>query len=114
MKRLIAIIGAAAFIPGCTIDKGEVPVPQAPCDTTLTYSQNIQPLIALHCTDPGCHQPASPEGDLTSYQGVKTKVDNGRLKQKVLVEGSMPPTGPLSMEEKRKIECWLENGAKEN
>jgi hypothetical protein len=114
MRFIIIISIAGAVIAGCTFDKGDIPVPTVPCDTTLTYSANIQALVSIHCTNPGCHQPASVEGDLTNYNGLKIKVDNGKLKQKVLVEGSMPPTTPLNAEDKRKIECWLVIGAPEN
>ena len=111
--RILVLICSVAFAAGCSSDKGEVPVPEIPCDTTLTYSANIQQIISINCTDPGCHQPASIEGDLTHYNGVKVKVDNGKLRQRVLIEGTMPPTAPLNAEDKRKIECWLEGGAKE-
>lgn len=99
--RSLFFIGLIALIASCSFDKGEVAVPQISYDTTLTFS-SIQPIIILNCTDPGCHQPASPEGDLTTYSSVKMKADNGRLKQKVLTEGAMPPVAPLGEEEKEK------------
>ena len=93
MKGL-AFITMVALIASCSFDKGEVVAPQIPCDTTLTFSSGIQPLVTLHCTDPGCHQPASAEGDLTTYSGVKIKADNGKLKQKVLTKEQCLPLLP--------------------
>ena len=114
MRAFVFISIVIAFIAGCTFDKGSVPIPQEPCDTTHTYTSNIQQLISVNCTDPGCHQPGSTEGDLTAYNTLRLKVDNGMLRTKVVIQGTMPPTAPLSTSDKRKIECWLDNGAPEN
>jgi hypothetical protein len=116
MRYLVAIMLMTTFIVACTFDKAEVPVP-APlyCDTLpATYSAHISVIISTNCTGPGCHQAGSSEGDLTTYFGVKQKASSGKLRQRVLVDKTMPPTGPLSREDIMRLECWLASGAPEN
>ena len=111
MKQLITwIVIMAAFAGACTSDKGEIPQPAAPsCDTTITYTSSIKAIVSSNCTNT-CHQAGSAEGDLTNYEGLKLKAQSGRLRQMVIVEKKMPPSGPLPAEEIRKIECWLDAG----
>lgn len=50
------------------------------CDTTrFTFSGAVMPLMNTYCK--GCHNPASPGGgvDLSTYAGVKTSAQSGRL-----------------------------------
>lgn len=111
---LIAII-AGSMLEGCTVDKGEAAV-SLPCDTTrITYANTVQAIVSTNCTTtPGCHQPASPEGDMTGYELLMLKVSSGAFRQRVIVDKTMPPTGPLPLEERQKIECWLREGAPQN
>jgi hypothetical protein len=79
-----------------------------------TYNANIKPIISASCTSSGCHNAGSSNGDFTTYNGLKQKVDNGSIENRVLKEKNMPPSSPLSLDDRKKIKCWIENGALNN
>lgn len=115
ISKYFLFITAAALFTGCTTEKGEVPE-SLPCDTSMiTYTNTIERIVSTNCTTaPGCHLRGASEGDMTSYQGLMLKVNSQALKQRVLIDKTMPPTGPLSIEDRQKIQCWLNEGAPEN
>lgn len=79
-----------------------------------TYSTDIKPIISNNCTLSGCHAAGSPNGDFTTYTGLKSVADNGKLNEQVIIDKKMPPSGPLSLDDRKKIKCWLNNGAPNN
>ena len=84
------------------------------CDGTVySFSQQVQPLMNKSCNTSGCHSQNSTLGDFTAYNGVRTKVDNGSLKARIL-DGTMPVNTTLTVEEKKIIVCWVEAGALDN
>ena len=79
------------------------------------YNANIKPIITANCTFiGGCHAAGSAYGDLSTHAGLKAKVDNGSLNTRVLVDKNMPPSGALSLDDRKKIKCWINNGAPNN
>jgi hypothetical protein len=85
------------------------------CSTIASaYNANIKSIINATCISSGCHNSGSNNGDFTSYAGVKVKVDNGSLDRRVLTDKNMPPSGALSLDNRKKIKCWIENGAPNN
>lgn len=79
------------------------------------YSMNIRPvLISAACSMQGCHNANSQYGDLTNYAGVKAKVNNGSMYLRVVKQGNMPPSGALSIDDRKKIKCWIDSGAPNN
>lgn len=91
----------------------------ASCDTAnVTYSASIRPVITNKCQ--GCHSSSSPGGgyDLTTYAGVKARVDDGRLWGAVnYMPGfsAMPKNGiKLSTCELSKLKKWIDAGAPQN
>jgi len=95
------------------------PLPVSACDT-ITYVKHIKPIIDLKCsTTPACHVGPSPSGGvfLETYTQVKAQADNNRIKARVLDENPsiMPPApnSPLTASEKNLLQCWLDNGKKE-
>lgn len=89
------------------------------CDSVnVTYSGAIKTLIANKCQ--GCHSGAAPTGgiDLSTYNGVKAKVNDGRLWGAV---NHMPGFSPmpkngakLSTCELAQIRKWMDAGAPNN
>lgn len=104
------------FISGCTYHVEEELFPPDPdCQTTaLTYTDNIRQIINTNCATPGCHVPGNGRVDLTQYEGVKQVAEAGLLRQKVLVEKTMPPGRPLTACEMQQLDAWLKAGAPEN
>ncbi|MCB9169556.1 MAG: hypothetical protein H6594_04295 [Flavobacteriales bacterium] len=119
IKRIQYLLGIAVLLAGgsgCYYDVEEELYPMAMCDTSaITYAGTIEPLIATNCATPGCHVPGGTgPGDFTNYNGVKQKVDNGTIAQRVLVQRDMPPTTPLSDCELQQIDLWIKAGAPNN
>lgn len=85
------------------------------CSTiNATYNITIKPILDANCTSVGCHNTGSANGDFTTYIGVHGKVTNGSFEKRVLNEKTMPTFGPLSFDDRKKIKCWIDNGAPNN
>lgn len=123
MKKLLFLFVLATIfiVNSCSKDKGSIPeettLSLSLCDSlNVKYADTISTIIATHCTSLGCHVSGGPgNGLLGSYAGLKAKVDNGALKNRVITpQGNMPPSDPLSAADKQKIQCWLDAGAPNN
>jgi hypothetical protein len=85
------------------------------CSTIASaYNADIKPIITNNCATAGCHVTGSAQGDFSTYNGIKTAADNGKLEQRVIHDKNMPPSGPLPLDHRKKIKCWLEAGAHNN
>lgn len=93
----------------------------AGCDTTnVSFSASVMPIISLKCK--GCHQGASPSGNLalTNFNDVKKRVDDGSLMGSINHASgftAMPyPAGSAKLPECdiRKMQIWINNGALNN
>lgn len=114
------VLASSLFIFSCDKDVGNLPAPIPPssvsCDT-ISYAEDIAPIISANCSISGCHVPPNPTGPgvlLDTYDLLKDKAANGRIKARVLdasPPNSMPPAG-LNEKDKKLIECWLNNGYK--
>ena len=101
------------IIISCTKDVGVIPVePPSFCDT-ITYEKHIKPIIDNHCIS--CHGDISPSSGypLTSYDLLKQKGVEGKIKDRVIIKKDMPPApDKLSNEELNMMNCWITNGYK--
>ncbi len=85
------------------------------CSTLdATYSHSIKPIIDANCLSSGCHEAGSANGNLTTYEGLLIRVNNGTLSQRVLYTKDMPKNGVLSLNDRNKIKCWIDSGAPKN
>ncbi|MEP7108083.1 MAG: hypothetical protein ABI760_08870 [Ferruginibacter sp.] len=87
------------------------------CSTVQAkFGTDIITIITGKCAISGCHDAnaaANPAGiTLQSYLQVSANKD--RINMRVVLEKTMPPTGPLTPAETGKIQCWLANGAQNN
>ncbi len=116
MKNLLGItLGICLVVTSCYYDNEEDLYPLQTCNTdSVTYQQHIKPIIDANCALSGCHVPGTGRVDYTTFQGVKIVADDGRLRQRAVVETTMPPSGPLSSCEQQQIEAWLNSGALNN
>ena len=78
--------------------------------TPLTYKTSISTILTSNCG--GCHA-SGRKIDMTTYATVKKFVDNGELKQTVIIDKSMPQGSSLEAADYAKIKMWLEAGAPE-
>ena len=89
------------------------------CDSTVfTFAAAIKPLVESKCQ--GCHSSTAAMGgiDLSTYNGIKAKVNDGRLWGSVNHQigfSAMPKNGSkLSDCELTQIRKWIEAGAPNN
>ena len=71
-------------------------------------------MISANCAISGCHITGTGRTVLISYNDIKSIVDNGQLEQHVIKSKDMPPAGPLSNCDIKKLERWIEMGALNN
>jgi hypothetical protein len=108
MKKVI-VIGLVIFVAACHLTKK----PQLDCTTIpASYKNDIAPIITNNCMP--CHKAGSLKGDWTTYEGLKSAATSGDLEKRVLVKQDMPPKAPLADSLRKKIRCWLNNGALNN
>ncbi|MBN8701425.1 MAG: hypothetical protein J0M08_00005 [Bacteroidetes bacterium] len=82
------------------------------CSTiNSSYKSDIKPIIDANCNSGGCHNSGSSYGDFTTYKGLLSKSNNGSLNRHVLVDKKMPPSKPLSLDDRKKIKCWINSGS---
>ncbi len=93
----------------------------APSDTSVSYSQSIAPLFALHCTTSGCHAesnlynfPLQTYDEVINYANViPHDTAQSRLYQ-VLSNNFMPSGDSLTLEQKQLVYNWILQGAENN
>ena len=101
---------------GCYNDKEELLNPPNPskCSTVAAkFNADIFPLITTKCAISGCHDATESGGHhFQDYNSIFDAKDHIYLK--VVVEKTMPKTGPLPQSEINQIQCWIESGAPNN
>ncbi len=119
MKILSISVIAIGFIAlaSCTKDIGANPdlLPKTAeyCDT-ITFAKHIEPIFTNQCVT--CHFTGGQVPDLSNYALIKTQVDGGRIKARVLDQNPspMPQGGSLTQPELDLVKCWLDAGAPNN
>ena len=115
MRKLVYALLFISTLNSCYYDVEEDLYPGFCNSVEVSYSRDIVPFIELRCATPGCHIPGGTgNGDLTTYEGVKAKVDNGSLVRRVLEIGDMPGVGDLTECELDKLRSWIDDGAENN
>lgn len=122
MKTFSVIFSLAAALilaSGCYYDNAEqLYGTGGSCDSTATWTVDVQPLIEAQCV--GCHQGAGASGglDLSSHANVQASALTGSLIDRIQRPAgdplAMPPSGPLSPCAKAKIRVWERGGALPN
>jgi|RhiMetdeSRZDD1v2_1073273.scaffolds.fasta_scaffold12202_5 uncharacterized membrane protein len=115
-KLLFFFMVLIMFAAGCYYDKGEFLYPgsKTDCSTVNAAFGNVKSIMASKCATSGCHNTASAAGAvvLETYDQVKAKSD--RIKQRCIVEKTMPPGTPLSAAEIAILQCWINSGTPNN
>jgi uncharacterized membrane protein len=120
-KNFFSICLTASVIvsmQGCYYDKEELLYPGSnrPVDCTTvqaTFSANVAPLVSSKCAVSGCHD-ATASGGLIFQNYGQINAANDRINIRVIMEKTMPPTGPLSPSEINILKCWIQSGAPNN
>ncbi len=115
-KKLLITSVILLFMASCTFEKREIPQQGFKCDSLVRLNPVIDSIIVKNCsTTPGCHIPGGTgNGDFTTYSGLKAKVDNGSLLNRVVILKNMPVSPPLSDADINRIHCWIIQGGLNN
>jgi uncharacterized membrane protein len=124
-KRLSIIVSTfclvmllAAGVTGCYYDKEERLYHKngaVDCATiSAKFSTDVAPLIKNKCATSGCHDAATAAGG--SVLEVYSQVSGAaaRIKQRCVIEQTMPPGGALTPAEIAILSCWINSGAPNN
>jgi len=92
-----------------------VPAPSTTaCDAVAkTWSIDVSPLISSFCNQAGCHNSGSTNGPgpLTNHAQVAAVASQVR---EAVRTGRMPQNATLTLDQRNKIICWIDNGAPNN
>ena len=130
MKYIVSILLCLTFLMACESENADDLRPQLldtplgvipTTDTTgnpggsavtVSFANQIQPLIGNKCATSGCHAP--PGGispTLETYAQIEAS--KSRVNTRVIL-GSMPPKEALPQNEKDLIQTWIDEGALNN
>ncbi len=111
------LVFSVLFTVSCGDDEPEL----TDCEKT-NYNENVKQIMTSSCALSGCHDGAadSDRQPLTAFTEVDGLSDG--VKKRALTMKDMPPQGAidngkveaLTDDERAVIQCWLDNGKKEN
>lgn len=120
VKQILPILAWLAIVTAVSgsCNKGEDnnPEPNPIPPSNPTYVTDIKRIVDAKCAISGCHDGNSGVVNLLEYGPLKAKAEEGKIKNYVLELNIMPPAsaGQLTENEKKKLQCWLDNDAPEN
>ncbi len=117
MRRIILFATVILVFSQCTRDKLDVDL--IDCSTTVTYNDQIEPLIETYCSYTGCHNGIDRFEDFNFYTGLEQYLTPAMFEARVVDLRDMPPSnanGPITIEDEdfQLIRCWIIQGYKEN
>ena len=121
MRRTSVIrIKAVCFVlvliySGCAYDNAEELNGKQDCESeSISFSNDIAPLISANCAIAGCHVNGQQLPTLENYQQISQNAQTIKTKTG---NGTMPPDGSgksLTLEEINQIACWVDSGTQNN
>ncbi|CAL2104543.1 conserved exported protein of unknown function [Tenacibaculum sp. 190130A14a] len=111
IKRMKRIFYLATIILGVGCTTAEIPLAGAPVNRTITYKQDIQPIIFNNCLT--CHSSVNPANGLIleTYQQVKNSAQNGNLIARINdAANPMPQNGLLTADRRALFDKWKTDG----
>ncbi len=103
-------------ITACTKDKVKPAPIDSTCTDTISFTNDILPIMQNNCTS--CHNASNTSGgyDLSNYSGVTQ--NTGKVYGSILQDGSASsmPQGSNKIADSliQKVNCWINQGAKNN
>lgn len=112
----LALLVAALSWQGCGGDDDDDKNSGGPAcnisNADLSYNLNIKGIIDQQCLS--CHVTGSgvvgAVGDFSTYEGLKTYLDNGKVLTEVVIDKTMPQGGGMSQAQRDSINCWIKAG----
>jgi uncharacterized membrane protein len=120
MKKNKTILGLLLALSlttiGCYYDKEEELYGLATIDCStisVSFNADIKPMIMTKCAISGCHDAAASGGvTFSDHNSISNRA--ARIRQRAVVERTMPKVGFLTQDEINKLRCWIESGAPNN
>ncbi len=116
MKKIIFLGLFASLLATCHPHEADLDGYDC-ANQTPTYTTDIQPIMAAHCTNSACHDASNPADnlDLTTYDNVKEHAGHshflGALEHKSGFEAMPQNAAKLPDSLILKIACWAKNGS---
>jgi uncharacterized membrane protein len=109
-KNLFLILLLGVLCSSC-LTNVETPLEEEdPTDcATITFSQNVKPIIDNNCIQ--CHGSGGRSPNLTTYDGVSA---NAAIVKAETTSKRMPQGSSLTIDEITAISCWVDAGALNN
>jgi len=81
------------------------------CSSFPAFTQDIEQIFITNCTS--CHQTNAANGNII-LENYTTISDNINVSILQIEAGTMPPTAPLNDTIITMLNCWVENGKKDD
>ena len=110
--RIIAF--GLLIISACAYDNEEDLFGENDCNSTVSFAQDVQPIIEAHCAIPDCHVSGAQPPNLMQTSTIISRADRIRDRTQ---SRTMPPSSSgitLTEAEIQTIDCWVQQGANEN
>ena len=110
----------ALFVSGCYYDNEQLLYPATTttagtcASISAKFSTDVAPIISTKCATSGCHNAASAAGGtvLETYAQISAKAV--RIRQRCIIDRTMPPGGGLTTSELNILNCWISSGIPNN
>lgn len=119
-SNLLKVLGVPVIIIisvcGCYYDKAELIYPHSTTDcskVTATYTA-VKAILKSKCNTAGCHNATSAAGSVVLETYDQAKVQAGRIKQRAIVDKTMPPGATLTAPEIAILTCWINSNTPNN
>lgn len=120
-KTIVCLLSLTVMLSACYYDEvaGFEGLP-----SNVSFKNDVSPIFTSNCTATGCHDAQgshvpslviekSYNALLTGQYVNITEPERSRIYMEI-ESGGMPPSGPLSVSQKKIILAWITEGAKNN
>lgn len=120
MNSNLKLLVFGILVTACSKEKAAPPVTIADCSNEISFSAQVHPIIHSRCANNMCHDNFMYGSDilLNNYADIKTAATADKFLKAIKHEpgaSAMPMNGAkLNMDEIQVIECWINQGMKNN
>lgn len=108
IHKIFLFFAAVCVFIACSKDK-LAPIEADACES-VTFSQNVVPVLETKCNSAACHGSGASFGDFTDTTDLMAYLRGGQLFSSLFVENTMPKSGSLTTEESQALRCWIDGG----
>jgi uncharacterized membrane protein len=121
LKKIFFILVVSLLLTtftGCYYDKAELLYGASGtvnCTTiSAKFSTDVKTIIQSKCATSGCHNAAGAAGGAVLETYTQIVAQSARIRQRCVIDKTMPSSGPLPAAEIAAIKCWIDSGAPNN